>query len=37
MDEGGSRDGASLSLSLKRLRGDGLGGSSFTVDPGSYV
>ena len=27
----------SLSLSLKRLCGEGLGGSSFTGDPGSYV
>jgi hypothetical protein len=27
----------SLSLSLKRLHGGGLGGSSFTGDPGRYV
>jgi len=27
----------SLSLSLKRLRGGGLGGNSFTGDPGRYV
>jgi len=37
MDGGGSRDGVSLSLSLKRLHGGGLGGSSFTEDPGRCV
>jgi hypothetical protein len=35
MDEGGSRDG--VSLSLERLRGGGLGGSLFTGGPGRYV
>jgi len=37
MDEGGSGDGASLSL--KRLRGGGFGGEGipFTGDPGRYV
>ena len=30
-------DGASLSLSLKRLRGGGLGESAFTGDSGRYV
>jgi len=39
MDEGGSVDEASLSLSLKRLRGGGLGegGGSFTGNPGRYI
>jgi len=37
LDEGGSGDGASLSLSLKRLREGGLTGSSFTGDPERYV
>jgi hypothetical protein len=32
MDEGFAVDEASLSLSLKRLHGGGLGGSSFTGD-----
>ena len=34
MDEGGSEMGR---LSLKRPRGGGLGGRSFTGDPGRYV
>jgi hypothetical protein len=37
MDEGGSVDEVSLSLSLKRLRGGALGETSFTGDPGRYV
>ena len=37
MDERAVGDGASLSLSLQRLRGGGLRGSSFTVDPGRYA
>jgi len=35
MDEGGYVD--ETSLSLKRLRGGGLRGSSFSGDPGRYV
>jgi len=35
MAEGGSSDGASLSLN--RLSGEGLEGRSFTEDPGKYV
>ena len=39
MDEGSSVNevSLSLSLSLKRLRGGGVGGNSFTGDPGRYV
>jgi len=38
MDQGGSRSGASLSLSLRKLcEGNVEGGGSFTGDPGEYV